>query len=187
MEHEDLRVIKTVECIETAYLELLQQKDADKITVKELAAKARISKATFYLHYMDLQDLSDSLVKKHICSMISKMDFLPLFFSDPKLFSKKWSTAVHDDFPVFRAILHGRSETGFERIISETLKKALLDTDIIQNTQSNRMRLDFLIYGMLGFMPIYTNDPAVSKSERLKVQPQAENIFSEFCESTKYD
>ena len=30
MEHEDLRVIKTVECIETAYLELLQQKDADK-------------------------------------------------------------------------------------------------------------------------------------------------------------
>jgi hypothetical protein len=136
---------------------------------------------------MDLQDLSDSLVKKHICSMISKMDFLPLFFSDPKLFSRKWSTAVHDDFPVFRAILHGRSETGFERIISETLKKALLDTDIIQNTQSNRMRLDFLIYGMLGFMPIYTNDPAVSKSERLKVQPQAENIFSEFCESTKYD
>ena len=46
----DLRQKKTLAAIRTAFLELLGKKPLEKITVKELAEKAQISKATFYLH-----------------------------------------------------------------------------------------------------------------------------------------
>lgn len=41
---EDLRVVKTIEGIKSAFEELISQKDFEKITVKELSAKARINK-----------------------------------------------------------------------------------------------------------------------------------------------
>ena len=54
----DLRQKKTLAAIRTAFLELLGKKPLEKITVKELAEKAQISKATFYLHYQDIYDLA---------------------------------------------------------------------------------------------------------------------------------
>ncbi len=54
---EDLRVIKTIEGIKSAFEELICQKDFEKITVKELAEKAKINKKTFYRYYTDLYDL----------------------------------------------------------------------------------------------------------------------------------
>ena len=55
--NEDLRVIKTIEGIKSAFEELICQKDFEKITVKELSEKARINKKTFYHYYADLYDL----------------------------------------------------------------------------------------------------------------------------------
>ena len=57
----DLRVKKTRKSIVDAFIELRQIKPLEKITVKELASKAMINKATFYLHYQDIYDLEDSL------------------------------------------------------------------------------------------------------------------------------
>ena len=45
----------------TVLLELLRKKPLERITVKELVEAAEISKATFYLHYRDIYDLSDQL------------------------------------------------------------------------------------------------------------------------------
>lgn len=51
MEKIDLRVVKTKENITHSFLELLEKKSIEKITVKELCEKARISRNTFYQHY----------------------------------------------------------------------------------------------------------------------------------------
>ena len=54
----DLREKKTLRAIRTAFLQLRGQRPLEKITVKELCELAEISKATFYIHYRDLYDLS---------------------------------------------------------------------------------------------------------------------------------
>lgn len=54
---EDLRVIKTIESIKTAFEALICEKDYEKITVKELCDKARINKKTFYHYYETLDSL----------------------------------------------------------------------------------------------------------------------------------
>ena len=55
--HEDLRVVKTIEGIKSAFEELICEKDYEKITVKELCDKARINKKTFYHYYETLDAL----------------------------------------------------------------------------------------------------------------------------------
>ena len=54
---EDLRVVKTIEGIKTAFEQLICEKDYEKITVKELCERARINKKTFYHYYETLDFL----------------------------------------------------------------------------------------------------------------------------------
>ncbi len=69
----DLRTERTKKSITNAFLELRTEKTLEKITVKELAEKAFINKATFYLHYKDIYDLSEQLENELIDRMLSKL------------------------------------------------------------------------------------------------------------------
>ena len=55
--NEDLRVVKTIEGIKSAFESLICEKDYEKITVKELCDRARINKKTFYHYYETLDAL----------------------------------------------------------------------------------------------------------------------------------
>ncbi len=57
----DLRERKTKRAVRNAFLQLRAKKPLERITIKELAELAEISKATFYLHYKDIYDLSEQL------------------------------------------------------------------------------------------------------------------------------
>jgi AcrR family transcriptional regulator len=53
----DRRILKTREDIRNAFIVLLKEKIFDEITVKDIAEKANINRATFYKHYDDKYDL----------------------------------------------------------------------------------------------------------------------------------
>ena len=57
----DLRTKRTRAAIKRAFMTLRAKKTLEKITVKELSELAEINKATFYLHYQDIYDLSDKI------------------------------------------------------------------------------------------------------------------------------
>lgn len=57
----DLPEKKTRRSIRNAFYVLRAQKPLERITVRELAQRAEISKSAFYLHYGDLYDLSCQL------------------------------------------------------------------------------------------------------------------------------
>lgn len=57
----DARVRYTRMIIEQSFLELLSEKPVSKITVTELCQKAQINRATFYKHYLDVQDLMERI------------------------------------------------------------------------------------------------------------------------------
>lgn len=52
----DKRIRRTKSAVFNAVLELMLEKDANKITVLELCKKADINKSTFYLHYSSIDD-----------------------------------------------------------------------------------------------------------------------------------
>lgn len=67
----DLRVERTQKNIKEAFLQLRAKKPIEKITVKELSEIAYINKATFYLHYKDIYDLSDRIENDLLFKCIS--------------------------------------------------------------------------------------------------------------------
>lgn len=94
----DLRVIKTERSIQDAFIKLRAQKPTSRITVKELCETALINKATFYLHYKDIYELSDMLENKLITDCLATIsdedaaslekvvfDFAKAFSSQSKL------------------------------------------------------------------------------------------------------
>ena len=67
---EDRRVIKTKKNIKESFIRLLSEKPFDDITVTELCAAAGMSRITFYTHYADKYELTESLFQElmHIAS-----------------------------------------------------------------------------------------------------------------------
>lgn len=59
----DRRIKRTRTAIFNAVMEMIVEKDANKITVLELCKRADINKSTFYLHYKSLDDCLQSCFK----------------------------------------------------------------------------------------------------------------------------
>ena len=75
--NEDLRVVKTIEGIKTAFEELIAEKDYGNITVKELCDRARINKKTFYHYYETLDSLLFEMKTEISAAFVERMkDFI---------------------------------------------------------------------------------------------------------------
>ena len=57
----DIRSKKTRQTYAKCFLELLGKTPVSKITVTEICAMAKINRATFYKHYLDIPDLQEAL------------------------------------------------------------------------------------------------------------------------------
>lgn len=62
MNEQDLRVIKTDQCIEAAFLRVLCEKPYRAITVQDILDAAMINRSTFYRHYASKNALAEAMV-----------------------------------------------------------------------------------------------------------------------------
>lgn len=85
----DLRVKKTKNSIINAFLQLRAKKPLERITVKELSDLAEINKATFYLHYKDIYDLSETLENELFERVFNSIEHPNSVLSEPKLFTRE--------------------------------------------------------------------------------------------------
>lgn len=70
----DLRTRYTRQVITDAYLQLLRQKPAAHITVKEVCTLAQINRSTFYRQYRDCLDLQEQLEQQALDAMEEMLD-----------------------------------------------------------------------------------------------------------------
>lgn len=75
----DKRISRTIKLIEDAFFELIQEKEVSEITVKEICAKAQISRSTFYDHYEDyfsfLKSINGQIVENLVsCTQLYHFD-----------------------------------------------------------------------------------------------------------------
>ncbi len=62
MNKQENRYTATASLMDEALLLLLEEKDFNRITVKELCQKAGVNRTTFYLHYENMNDLLEETV-----------------------------------------------------------------------------------------------------------------------------
>ena len=110
MSTQDRRITKTRKAIYTAFLQLLNQKDYESITVQEIIDLANVGRSTFYSHYESKELLLDELCRylfHHLFEReenITTEDYLAHIFSH---FKKKASQIARFEliFPPSFAIL----------------------------------------------------------------------------------
>ena len=90
----DLRQKKTLHAIEQAFYNLRKQKKLEAITVTELCRIAQISKATFYLHYRDIFDLSEKMQSNIIEAVFSELEDPMTILTDPVAFMQSFVRIV---------------------------------------------------------------------------------------------
>ena len=93
----DLRTKKTLRSIKNAFIELRARKPLERITVKELAELAEVSKATFYLHYHDIYDLSDHMQKEVIRSILENISQPDLLLTNEIEYRKELFQAFYSE------------------------------------------------------------------------------------------
>lgn len=65
----DRRTKKTQKAIKETFINLLQQKPINKITITEITEKTDIGRGTFYIHYTDIFDLQNKIIDETIVDL----------------------------------------------------------------------------------------------------------------------
>lgn len=155
MNTNDLRVKKTKKAIKTTFLELLESKPVSKITVTELAKKAEINKATFYLHYKDIFDLYQKSLCEYLVEVASQITFMDLFFTDNEQFAEKlYEISINHKLfkkSVFFSKENNPYNQGVMQLFCSILSDKALSLGFVENNTINQMKLNY-IFGGIGIL-----------------------------------
>ncbi len=67
----DPRVVRTRQMLRDALVALIAEKGFDALTVQDIAERAKLNRATFYLHYHDKQDLLENSLRDAIDELMA--------------------------------------------------------------------------------------------------------------------
>ena len=159
----DLRVTKTRRLIKAAFLELVQTKPGQKITVTELAKRAEISKGTFYLHYLDIYNLYNQMVEEAVAKIAGSFDPYPDLFSAPESFVRTFLFSQVEPLGLSlsageRTLLtekNMQSCSRYPQYFLDAFKEHIYQVGVLARCEENDIKIDFLLTGMLSIVIQY--------------------------------
>lgn len=108
----DRRIRRTRRLLRTALLDLILEKGFDLVTVEDITQRADVSRATFYLHYKDKEDLLLENINEMIDDLFDQITHVPL---------SEWNFASPPEQPIAYPILlifrHAAENADIYRII----------------------------------------------------------------------
>lgn len=147
--------IRSRRMIRQAFLELLREKNYEKITVTDIVNRADINRSTFYAHYPDVRGLVEEIMNEAINSsteLVSDKNYLDLF-DDPMPFLQDLIKIGLENLELYRLL--GRSDFALRQV--EQIKEVLTDRAInaveipeeIRTSAAFRIHINFFIGGIL--------------------------------------
>jgi AcrR family transcriptional regulator len=144
----DLRVKKTKSSIINAFLTLRSHKPLEKITVKELSELAMINKATFYLHYKDIYDLSESLEAEVVESVLQSIPHPDQLFTSPADFVQSLMDAYFAQRTLIHTLFSGSRMNRLPVRIEEGVRRiAFTQNPSLRDNVPYNVLLSYSIYG----------------------------------------
>lgn len=149
----DLRTIKTKRNIKNAFIQLRAKKPLERITVKELSELAEISKATFYLHYHDVYDLSDQLQREVIRDILNSLEQPELFLTDTSAFTLALFHAFYAKQTLINILFSGSQSSVLPLNIEHELMEYIFQ--ILPSARDDAKFRISLTYRILGGFHVY--------------------------------
>ena len=132
-EKTDLRVIKTKKILFNTLLELMKNKNFEKIKISEICEESLINRSTFYAHYEDKYELLMELFEEQKLSLLKELED-----NNNLIFSKEYLMKLIDI--LIKHIEENREI--YSAILTNNRNGILIDflTDAIEKDVSDRLK-----------------------------------------------
>ena len=171
--------VRSRRLIRQAFMELLQEKSFEKITVTDIVNRADINRSTFYAHYPDVQGLVDALSNELVEEVIALADGLQFqtLLSDPMTIVAKLMRIGMENAEIYRII--GKTSLGLQQI--EKIKSILtervlysmdLPEQILRDTRF-QIQVNFFIGGIINIFQQWIRGTLDCSSDEIAQQLSA--------------
>lgn len=163
----DRRVSRTRDLLEQALLSLIKEKSFDSISVQDIADRANVGRATFYMHYENKEDLLGSgfaglqttLREEQKAVRLAGGDFNAMLFG----FSLRLLEHAHRHREVFPAMLGKSGGIAVQHVLRKLLTDLMREEVSAISTRSRSSSvpaaatIEFLSSGLFGLMVWWLN------------------------------
>ncbi|MCT4619588.1 MAG: TetR/AcrR family transcriptional regulator [Marinisporobacter sp.] len=191
----DLRIIRTKKSIKKAFLDLLKEKNYNKITIQDIAEEAIINRNTFYLHYLDKDDLLDQLTNEclnklkesmNVSSNIETID--ELGYDEFYEIIKKTFEAIEEDFDFYKVIMGDESipylSLKFTNVIKNHMSQAGDKSDPLKtedgNIDNRIIYVEYMAAGLIGVIRFWVNNKhkySIEEISRIVINMYSKDIL----------
>lgn len=123
----DLRIEKTENAIKNAFIQLRSKKALEKITIKELCEKACIHKSTFYSHYQDIYELSDTMEAEVVKNITGSIPISGLHPDSLCAVTRELSYGFIAQSSLINILFSGNERSHLAYRIEESLKEIIFE------------------------------------------------------------
>ncbi|MCT4509567.1 MAG: TetR/AcrR family transcriptional regulator [Tepidibacter sp.] len=190
----DLRIIRTKKSIKKAFFDLLKKKNYNKITIQNIAEGAVINRNTFYLHYLDKDDLLDQLSNECLNKLKGSMKssnnidtINDLGYDDFYELNKKVFETIQEDFDFYKVILGDESipylSIKFTNIIKNHMNEGLDKSVSVKENRDVDNRIIYIEYmaaGLIGVIRFWINNRnkySIEEVSKIVVNMYSEDIL----------
>jgi len=169
----DLRIVRTKKSIKRAFLDLLKEKNYNKITIQDIAEEAIINRNTFYLHYLDKDDLLDQLSYECLNKLKESMNSSrnidtidDLGYDDFYEIIKKVFEVIEEDFEFYKVIMGDESipylSIKFTNVIKNHMSEGLNNSGPLKAGKTNIdhgiIYVEYMAAGLIGVIRFWVNN-----------------------------
>ena len=168
-EKKDLRYSRTEQLLQEAFLEFLNVKPVERITIRDLTERAGINRCTFYHHYQDIYDLLERVedgVMEHVLEMMR--GFHPNREEDVSLrYFECFCRYIYENRTVYCVLTNGQESHFIKKLlnmISEYMS-GLAEKENEGDKQSHEYAVAYSIGGVVGVLHKWMKEDFRSQPE----------------------
>ena len=142
---KDKRIEKTLKNIENSFLDLLETKKFQNITVTDICKKANINRCTFYAHYDNTFVLLETLQKKLVNEFLESFNEYN-FDTDSKKMIDLLFKEIKENKKLFSLLFSFENQENIAKIIEENMKQkfeCLVNSKELYQLQIGNMTVEF--------------------------------------------
>ncbi len=153
--------IRSRRLIRQAFVELLQEKPLEKITVTDIITRADINRGTFYAHYQDTRAVIEQIENEIIDKMVEFLGEFRYknFFENPLPLLLKISRYLEEDLEFYRILINSNGAEQFLIKLKNIFVRHMeMDTNIpeqIKNSPAFRIRIHFFAGGLVNLYQVW--------------------------------
>ena len=153
--------LRSKRLIRQAFIELLQEKELEKITVTDVITRADINRGTFYAHYQDMRAVIEQIENEIIAKMLEVLGEFRFehFFQNPLPLLLKVSRYIEEDQDFYRILINSKGSTQFleklKHIFVEHMQTDPSVPESVKHSADFLVRIHFFAGGVVNLYQVW--------------------------------